>query len=142
MLDIKKRGVMPITDLVRVYALANGIVAVNTQERLQQLLEQKVIDENDARNLMDATWRTRPGEQHVDNNIALSSIAPSPPIIAAGCLLPRIADTSQYAPSRWVVKLKVHTRYASALTESKRFIKRFDTRASVYIIPRLRAGIA
>ena len=94
------------------------------------------------RKLMDATWGTKPGKQRIDQGIALSRIAASAPIVAAGCLIPRIADTSQFAPSRWAVKLKVHTRYADALAESKRFIKRFDTRASVYIIPRLRAGIA
>lgn len=33
-LDLKHRGVVPITDLARVYALASGISAVNTQERL------------------------------------------------------------------------------------------------------------
>ncbi|MBV1910593.1 MAG: CBS domain-containing protein, partial [Kangiellaceae bacterium] len=34
-LDLKKRGVVPITDLARVYALSAGITDINTQERLK-----------------------------------------------------------------------------------------------------------
>ncbi len=52
--DIKKRGVMPIVDLVRIHALANGVSAVSTQERLQQLMSDKILTINDGRNLQDA----------------------------------------------------------------------------------------
>ena len=36
-LDLKKRGVLPITEIVRLHALANNIAALNTDERLQAL---------------------------------------------------------------------------------------------------------
>jgi CBS domain-containing protein len=52
--DIKKRGTMPIVDLVRIHSLANGITAVNTRERLQQLMNQKVLTIADGRNMQDA----------------------------------------------------------------------------------------
>ena len=53
-LDIKKRGMMPVTDVARILALANGVPAVNTRERLQALIEQKAINEKDGKNLLDA----------------------------------------------------------------------------------------
>jgi CBS domain-containing protein len=34
-LDIKHRGVIPIVDMVRVHALAAGLPATNTRERIQ-----------------------------------------------------------------------------------------------------------
>lgn len=52
--DIKKRGVMPIVDLVRIHALANQIEAVATQDRLQQLIDHKILTISDGRNLQDA----------------------------------------------------------------------------------------
>jgi len=52
--DIKKRGIMPIVDLVRIQSLAHGIAAVNTRDRLQQLMLNKVLTIADGRNLQDA----------------------------------------------------------------------------------------
>ena len=52
--DIKKRGVMPIVDLVRIQALANQIEAVATQDRLQNLIDHKILTISDGRNLQDA----------------------------------------------------------------------------------------
>ena len=52
--DIKKRGIMPIVDLVRIHSLAHGVEAVNTRERLQQLKQKKIFTIADGRNLMDA----------------------------------------------------------------------------------------
>ena len=52
--DIKKRGVMPITDIARIHALATGIKAVNTRERIQALIERKSLNETDGKNLLDA----------------------------------------------------------------------------------------
>ncbi len=52
--NLKKRGVIPIVDLVRIKALAHGIRAVNTRERLEQLMADKVITKTDGRNLLDA----------------------------------------------------------------------------------------
>lgn len=53
-LDLKKRGVLPITEMVRLRALANKISAVNTQERLQLLADGKHMTIVDSRNLVDA----------------------------------------------------------------------------------------
>jgi CBS domain-containing protein len=53
-LDLKKRGVIPIIDIVRIHALANKITAVNTDDRLRELARNKVMTINDSRNLQDA----------------------------------------------------------------------------------------
>ncbi|MBZ9610686.1 putative nucleotidyltransferase substrate binding domain-containing protein [Rheinheimera maricola] len=53
-LDLKKRGISLITDLVRVYALSAGIYEINTRRRLQQLTIQGVLDNKDSQNLNDA----------------------------------------------------------------------------------------
>lgn len=53
-LDLKKRGISLITDIVRVYALANGITEVNTRQRLQHLAAIGVIDSKESQNLSDA----------------------------------------------------------------------------------------
>jgi CBS domain-containing protein len=53
-LDIKKRGVLPVTEITRLHALARGIAAVNTQERLQALVRAGHMTMVDSRNLVDA----------------------------------------------------------------------------------------
>jgi CBS domain-containing protein len=53
-LDLKKRGISLITDIVRIYALASGITEVNTRQRLQQLAAAGVIDSKESQNLSDA----------------------------------------------------------------------------------------
>lgn len=53
-LDLKKRGISLITDIVRVHALANGIFEINTRQRLQQLAAQGVMEHKDTQNLSDA----------------------------------------------------------------------------------------
>lgn len=53
-LNIKKRGVMPINDIVRLKALANNVTAVSTRERLLALKEMKVLNDGDVRDLLDA----------------------------------------------------------------------------------------
>jgi CBS domain-containing protein len=65
-LDLKKRGVMPIIDMVRIHALANRISQVNTHERIAELVRQKVLAIADGRNLQDAfdyLMQLRVGEQ-------------------------------------------------------------------------------
>jgi CBS domain-containing protein len=52
--DIKKRGVMPINDIARIHSLAGGIKAVNTRDRLNALIEAKLLTEIDGNNLLDA----------------------------------------------------------------------------------------
>jgi CBS domain-containing protein len=53
-LNLKIRGVIPIIDIVRLHALANGLTAVNTLDRLQALVECKAMTIVDSRNLQDA----------------------------------------------------------------------------------------
>ncbi|MDO8862553.1 DUF294 nucleotidyltransferase-like domain-containing protein [Haliea sp. E1-2-M8] len=52
--DLKKRGVMPLTDIVRLHALAHCVTAVNTEERLQTLASERHLTIGDSRNLADA----------------------------------------------------------------------------------------
>ena len=53
-LDLKKRGVLPVTEIVRLHALAHGIQAVNTEERLKVLATGRHMTIVDSRNLADA----------------------------------------------------------------------------------------
>lgn len=53
-LDLKRRGVIPIIDMIRIYALANGVVEANTQKRIDALVKKKVLTIRDSRNLQDA----------------------------------------------------------------------------------------
>ena len=52
--DIKHRGTVPIIDLARVYALANGITETNTLERLRTAAETGALSAEGAANLIDA----------------------------------------------------------------------------------------
>ena len=53
-LNLKKRGVLPITEIVRLHALARQVSAVNTNERLEALAEGRHLSIGDSRNLADA----------------------------------------------------------------------------------------
>ena len=53
-LNMKKRGVVPITDLARVYALASGADALNTQDRLEAAAEAGTISQSGKSDLLDA----------------------------------------------------------------------------------------
>ncbi|PKF63052.1 cyclic nucleotide-binding protein [Psychromonas sp. psych-6C06] len=53
-IDLKHKGLALINDIARVHALANGIKAVNTRERLNQLLRLRGINPQDIYNLLDA----------------------------------------------------------------------------------------
>jgi CBS domain-containing protein len=53
-LDIKKRGVLPVTEIARLHALARGVAAVNTDERLETLAREGHMAMVDSRNLIDA----------------------------------------------------------------------------------------
>ncbi len=52
--DLKKRGVLPLTDIARLHSLAHRIEAVNTEERLQALARERHLAMGDSRNLADA----------------------------------------------------------------------------------------
>ena len=53
-LNLKHRGIVPITDLVRMRALEGGISEANTFRRLEQVVELGVMNRSDARSLRDA----------------------------------------------------------------------------------------
>lgn len=53
-LDIKHNGIAPIVDLARIYALSEGVSAVNTLERLKQCSGTKSLTKASAENLIDA----------------------------------------------------------------------------------------
>jgi CBS domain-containing protein len=52
--DLKKRGILPIIDMVRIHSLSKGVKAVNTSDRIQELIKTKAITLVDGRNLQDA----------------------------------------------------------------------------------------
>jgi CBS domain-containing protein len=52
--DIKERGTSPISDLVRVHALASGSASVNTLDRLNDVSEAELLPQGVHRELMDA----------------------------------------------------------------------------------------
>ncbi len=53
-LDLKHNGIAPIVDLARIYALSQGISAVNTIERIKQAAGTSAITKSSAENLLDA----------------------------------------------------------------------------------------
>ncbi len=53
-LDLKHRGVVPIIDIARVYALAHAIVPVNTRERLRAAQESGALSPGGAADLTEA----------------------------------------------------------------------------------------
>ena len=52
--DIKHRGIVPIVDLARVYALSMGLDEINTLERLKAAAEVGGLSKDGAANLVDA----------------------------------------------------------------------------------------
>lgn len=52
--DLKHAGIVPIVDLARVYALAGGLEAVNTHDRLEQARHNSEVSDQGARDLRDA----------------------------------------------------------------------------------------
>ncbi|MDH5518535.1 MAG: DUF294 nucleotidyltransferase-like domain-containing protein [Gammaproteobacteria bacterium] len=53
-LDLKKRGVVPITDLARVFALSAGLYQINTQDRMEAASEAGVLSKEGMSDLRDA----------------------------------------------------------------------------------------
>ncbi|MDH5424783.1 MAG: DUF294 nucleotidyltransferase-like domain-containing protein [Gammaproteobacteria bacterium] len=86
-LNMKKRGVVPITDLARVFALSAGIADINTQDRLEAAVEAGVLSEEGMSDLKDAlefiatvrlqhqTLQTRKGSD-VDNYVSPEILSP------------------------------------------------------------------
>jgi len=53
-IDLKHKGLALINDIARIYALANGIKAVNSKQRLSELIGAVGINKQDIKNLIDA----------------------------------------------------------------------------------------
>jgi len=53
-LNMKKRGIMPCTDIARVFALDAGVSQINTRERFRLAYDKKVISKEAYRDLTDA----------------------------------------------------------------------------------------
>lgn len=53
-LDMKKKGVTPIVDLARVYAISYGVQAINTIDRLKKLIEIKAMSKEGGKDLIEA----------------------------------------------------------------------------------------
>ncbi|MBB4212271.1 CBS domain-containing protein [Rhodothalassium salexigens DSM 2132] len=53
-LNLKRQGIMPITDIARVYALASGSPTVNTRERLAAAVSAGLLAASDGADLTDA----------------------------------------------------------------------------------------
>lgn len=53
-MDMKKRGVVPIIDLARVYALASGLSSINTKERLEALAASGGMSQVNVDDMLDA----------------------------------------------------------------------------------------
>ncbi len=53
-LDLKKCGILPITEIVRLHALAANIKAINTNARIDALVKANSLTLEDSRNLADA----------------------------------------------------------------------------------------
>jgi CBS domain-containing protein len=52
--DIKHRGIVPITDIARVFALNQGLKPTNTTERLEAASETSIVSDEMGENLIDA----------------------------------------------------------------------------------------
>ena len=85
-INLKHSGVVPIVDLARVYALAGGLDAVNTHDRLTTSAQSREIGEQDDRNLRDAhefigslrlqhQARQLPQGREADNFVALDELS-------------------------------------------------------------------
>lgn len=80
-LDLKHNGIIPIVDLARIYALAEGISVVNTGDRLQQLAGSKSLSKDGAANLIDAfdyisTLRIQHQAKQIDSGLSADNFMP------------------------------------------------------------------
>ncbi|MDG0980237.1 MAG: putative nucleotidyltransferase substrate binding domain-containing protein, partial [Halieaceae bacterium] len=74
--NIKKRGILPITDIARLHALANGLPEVNTDERITALVKNGVLQIKNARNLSDALHTLQ--QARIDEQCRLIEVGEAP----------------------------------------------------------------
>ena len=77
-LDLKHNGIAPIVDLARIYALTEGIDAVNTFERLKQAAGTASLSKEGSANLLDAllfigTLRTQHQAKQIINGLNIDN---------------------------------------------------------------------
>lgn len=77
-LDLKHNGIAPIVDLARIYALTEGIDAVNTFERLKQAAGTASLSKEGSANLLDAllfigTLRTQHQAKQIINGLSIDN---------------------------------------------------------------------
>lgn len=77
-LDIKHRGIVPVVDIARIYALAEGIEQSNTSERLRSANETGSLSQEMSENLIDAleymsSLRIQHQAQQIRRGIALDN---------------------------------------------------------------------
>ncbi|MBR0573509.1 MULTISPECIES: DUF294 nucleotidyltransferase-like domain-containing protein [Pasteurellaceae] len=53
-INLKRRGTAPLVDLIRVHALSIGSLAKNSFERLENIIEERILPRNQGRDLQDA----------------------------------------------------------------------------------------
>jgi CBS domain-containing protein len=80
-LDLKHNGIAPIVDLARIYALAEGISAVNTNERLKQATGSHSLSADGGANLLDAyefisSLRTKHQAEQISNGEKADNFVP------------------------------------------------------------------
>ncbi len=87
--DIKKRGILPITEIARLHALAHGITEVNTLARLEALAKAGHMTIIDSRNLCDAlTFIQQVRVQHQSEQVLAGE---APDNFVNPKILPRLA---------------------------------------------------
>lgn len=79
--NLKKRGVVPITDLARVYALSCGALPINTQERLQAAFQDNALSKSGLMDLNDAfeflsLLRLNHQAGQIENKVAIDNYLP------------------------------------------------------------------
>lgn len=80
-LDMKTRGVIPIVDMVRIYALSLNIKNINTMDRLKQCIKLKAISKSGGKDLIDAfefinSVRLHHQAKQIENKIEPDNYAP------------------------------------------------------------------
>jgi CBS domain-containing protein len=77
-LDLKRQGLAPFVEAVRIFALANGVKAANTLERMDELAEKGIFDLKDADAWKDSysliqAIRMRSHQEMLDDNEELTN---------------------------------------------------------------------
>ena len=87
-MNLKRRGTAPLSDVIRVHAIAAGSQKQNSFERLEDILEANILPQGKAQDLVDALeyitmvrirhqcWQIEQGEDEPDNSIDPALLTP------------------------------------------------------------------